>query len=124
MNKSDISETFKELEQLFFSKEFCSNSKKLDELLSKKFYEFGKSGCIHDRQATIESLSKLTRNRQITISNFTAELIANDITLIHYRARFDTDNTESLRTSIWIMEGDKWKMYFHQGTPITRTCPL
>jgi hypothetical protein len=46
-------------------------------------------------------------------------ILAADIILATYRAtktEVDGQQSYSLRSSIWRKNGDKWQMFFHQGT--------
>ena len=106
-----------QFEKDFFDVDFCCNKINLENRLSVNFYEYGKSGVIHDRDRTINMLLKMQNNRNITIDNFSATLLDENVILAHYLS-YDIDSEQyALRTSIWKQEDDLWKMFFHQGTP-------
>ncbi len=84
-------------------------------LLAADFREFGASGRIWTRQEIIEALASETEST-ITSSDFACQMLSPSLALITYIA--ETGNRRSLRSSIWRLEGESWRMHFHQGTPI------
>ena len=104
-------------EKDFFSQSFCSNIKNLESRLSKEFYEYGKSGSVHDRAIVINSLNNLPSDRQIEILQFELTQLSECVLLVNYISHHKDDNSYVLRTSIWINEDETWKLFFHQGTP-------
>jgi hypothetical protein len=56
---------------------------------------------------------------RMTLSDFKIVILAPDAILATYRAtKTETGGQKSysLRSSIWRKTGDKWQMFFHQGT--------
>jgi len=104
-------------EKDFFNAEFCGSRANLETRLSKDFIEYGKSGSIHDRESTIRALMDLSEDKQIEIAQFEITALDDEIVLVHYTSYDKDENSYSLRTSIWKIEGGNWKIYFHQGTP-------
>lgn len=104
-------------EKDFFSAEFCSNRANLDSRFSKDFFEYGKSGTVYDRECSMNALMRLSKDRQIQITQFELTTLSENVLLIHYISHNKEDNSYALRTSIWKMENSNWKLYFHQGTP-------
>ncbi|MGW0965643.1 nuclear transport factor 2 family protein [Streptomyces sp. NPDC002516] len=85
-------------------------------LLHPEFYEFGASGRIWDRAATVALLAAGTEDgSRTTTSHVKGVQLAPD--LVHLT--FDTDNNgrRAHRSSLWRLLGDDWLLYFHQGTP-------
>ncbi|MHB1485037.1 MAG: hypothetical protein ACYCYI_10270 [Saccharofermentanales bacterium] len=80
-------------EKDFFDFEFCKNKDNLENRLSKDF-------------------------RNIDIFDFKIANLSDSIIMANYRAFENSNNSYALRTSIWIIENDRWKMLFHQGTLI------
>jgi hypothetical protein len=85
------------------------------ELLSNTFREFGVSGRVWDRAGIIAELSTVTPY-EIVSENFECERLSNELALLTYISRNST--RRALRSSLWRLEGDQWRMVFHQGTVI------
>ena len=95
------------------------SSEELTELLAEEFVEFGSSGRVYNRKQIIASLAEES-SIEISIADFKAVNLAPDIALVTYRAVVIENNNpphHSWRSSIWKLQGGKWRMVFHQGTP-------
>ena len=110
-----------QFEKDFFDAEFCSSRVNLENRLSVDFHEYGKSGVIHNRDRTIDMLLNLQNNRDITINNFSATLLDENVVIVHYLSHETNTAQYTLRTSIWKFEDGFWKMFFHQGTPCSHS---
>ena len=94
--------------------------KDFEDLLSEDFCEFGSSGRIFDKEIELEHLTEHSYDEiQFNISDF--EVI--ELTDCLIQARYKTENKQSgkksLRSSLWRFENNKWRLFFHQGTPTT-----
>jgi ribonuclease HI len=87
----------------------------VEQLLDPDFRELGASGRIWDKQAVIELLAEEPGERPV-VQDLAAERLARDVVLVTYRAR--TPQRSSYRASVWVRDGDCWRVRFHQGTPI------
>ena len=88
------------------------------ELLSNTFREFGASGRVWDRAGIIAELSTGIPC-QIVSENFACERLSSELALLTYVCNNPTPRT--LRSSLWRLEGKKWRILFHQGTVIPPT---
>jgi hypothetical protein len=92
----------------------------VEALLAEDFQEFGSSGRVWDKQ-TIMGLLATEDYTPPTAEQMHCTRITADVALVTYRTvRIDSNTgtrTETLRSSLWIKESDKWHMRFHQGTP-------
>ena len=104
-------------EKDFFNLEFCSNRINLEQRFSKGFIEYGKSGYIYDRESTITALMNLSEDKQIEITQFELTSLNESVLLANYISNDKNDNSYVLRTSVWKIEDNTWKLFFHQGTP-------
>ena len=104
-------------EKELFSATFCNSREHLERILSKDFFEYGKSGKIYDRESTISALMSMTKDKNIEISQFEITELHDDVIIVHYISSHRDDNSQALRTSIWRLEDGDWKLLFHQGTP-------
>lgn len=94
------------------------SSKELAQLIADNFIEFGSSGKVYTKQQVIEALDKEMPDK-ITIENFTCTELSMEIALVTYhstRHKQDGDKIFCLRSSVWKLFDDGWKIIFHQGT--------
>lgn len=85
------------------------------DLLADDFTEFGASGRTFDKAGLLAALRTETY-RPIEAYDFKVQFWADDVAMIHYRSR--RDGQEALRTSVWNRRDDRWRMVFHQGSPV------
>jgi hypothetical protein len=85
------------------------------ELLAEDFREFGASGRVWDRTTVLAVLAAETPYRIIS-ENFECQRLSSEVALLTYVAT--TANRKTLRASLWRLEGDRWRVLFHQGTVI------
>ena len=93
----------------------------LAELIDNEFIEIGSSAAIHDKAEVIRWLASDDQSERIGTS-FKAHPLAENIILLTYISTIkDTPVAESkqaMRSSIWRLSDGKWRMVFHQGTPL------
>ena len=73
------------------------------------------SGRVWDRPAILAR----ARDRdpyQITSEDFKCQRLSTDLALLTYTA--STSARKTLRSSLWRLEADRWRLFFHQGTVI------
>ena len=117
-NQNEITSIIRLLEEKLLAPATRHSVAELERLLADDFSEFGRSGNVYDKQVVIGRIQKEETSR-MTISDFKAVILAPDIILATYRAvktEADGEKSYSLRSSIWRKAGDKWQMFFHQGT--------
>ena len=87
----------------------------VDELLHPEFIEFGSSGRVWDRSSIVAALQA---DPQVTSegSDYQAVTLTEGVVLLTY---WLTGSRPSLRSSIWVKDADRWRLRFHQGTPVT-----
>ncbi len=105
-------------EQSLLDPKVRRNHEAVSLLLADNFVEFGSSGRICDKAATLTMLTEEVPSSLI-LSDFCCDLLAHNVALVTYRAHrtLETgDRISSLRSSIWTLEQDSWRMRFHQGT--------
>ncbi|MCL5028577.1 MAG: DUF4440 domain-containing protein [Bacteroidetes bacterium] len=111
-----------QLEEKLLQPDIRKSSNEIEQLLADDFMEIGCSGRNYNRQQVIEALQNES-TAKMTISDFEIMNLAETVVLATFReTKFNAVNrieNESLRSSIWKMFGDKWKMIFHQGTLTT-----
>ncbi|HEY5794653.1 MAG TPA: nuclear transport factor 2 family protein [Bosea sp. (in: a-proteobacteria)] len=92
------------------------------ELLADDFVEFARSGGIYDRDQTIAALAGEGPAYDRKAFDFKLSLLGEGVALLTYRSTrqsaADREEQCTLRSSIWMRVGGRWRMRFHQGTPI------
>lgn len=98
-----------------------ANAENIDEaanLIADDFREYGSSGRVHSKADVIEYL-KLPREVQWRIKDFKVQDLAPTVALVTYRILETKPNGAtkvSMRSSIWQLRDEKWRLVFHQGT--------
>lgn len=92
----------------------------VEAFLAEDFQEFGSSGRVWDRQAIVDSLAS-EPYAPPTVEQIHCARITAYVALVTYRTvrieSSDGARTETLRSSLWVKESDRWQIRFHQGTP-------
>ncbi|PHV23288.1 DUF4440 domain-containing protein [Janthinobacterium sp. BJB446] len=109
------------LEAALQSQAVRADSTRLAALLADEFFEFGSSGNLWTRAATLADLPAEDFCLR-SISDFQARLLAEDVAFVTYRSQRHASSalpaSASLRSSLWKWRDGRWQMAFHQGTPI------
>jgi glyoxylase I family protein len=110
-----------ELEGALHLREVRASAAKLEELLDDDFHELGVSGTVWTRDAIIDALRGEAFSAR-TMSDFRVLRVAPDVALVTYRAHRQAiaqrPEADSLRSSLWKRRHGRWRMAFHQGTPL------
>ena len=95
-------------------------------VLHEHFVEFGSSGRVWTRAEILEMLQSPRpegRMRGIAIETFDVAELAPHMRLVTFVTAgirsSDGQLVRSRRSSIWVRDGDRWQVRFHQGTPLT-----
>ncbi|GAB5077854.1 RNase H family protein [Arthrobacter sp. AD-310] len=83
-------------------------------LLHPDFMEIGSSGRVWTRDAMMMALEEDPGERA-DIEILGSERIGTGAVLLTYRSFTRTGTI--LRSSLWVLDGDRWRLRFHQGTP-------
>lgn len=107
------------LEELLLQPQVRASRARLDALLCEDFQEIGASGRMFGKD---DVLGRLPSEEGVVFEagDFALREIAPDVALLTYRAtrRADGRDAHSLRSSLWRREAGRWRMAFHQGTPL------
>jgi len=114
------------LERQLHSSEVRVNSAKLEGLLHDAFKEIGRSGQVYDKSDVLDKLSVTEDYFEIISEKFQFMTLSDTIILVTYRSyqlnkRIKSHNT--MRSSMWVSEQDRWKIIFHQGTAFNEDEP-
>ena len=89
----------------------------MDEILAADFFEFGRSGRVWSREDVLSSPSTAL-NAQLPLPHFRVKMVSDEVALVTYRSRVDSNESElANRSSLWRTTDRGWKLIFHQGTP-------
>lgn len=83
-------------------------------LLHPDFMEIGSSGRVWTRDAMMMALEDDPGERT-EVEVLSADRIGTSAVLLTYRSFARAGTT--LRSSLWVLDGDRWRLRFHQGTP-------
>ncbi|MEH2236777.1 nuclear transport factor 2 family protein [Nostoc sp.] len=116
----------RKLEERLLQPDVRKSAKDVMDLLADEFIEFGSSGRVYDKQQIINSLQNepIEPLTQRSITEFKTLVLATGVVLVTYRVvRHISDEKPvySLRSSIWKLNNDGWKMIFHQGTLVRKS---
>lgn len=119
----ELEESFlHKFEERLLQPDVRKSAKDVMDLLADEFIEFGSSGRVFNKQQIINSLQNepIEPLTQKSITEFKTLVLATGVVLVTYRIVKDSGSDEqpvhSLRSSIWKLNNDRWKMIFHQGT--------
>jgi len=101
-----------------------TDANQLRELPHPEYLEIGYSGNTYNFDTTVaDLLAEAPTDDQIWSQEYEYDELAPDIVLLLYKsATIDRDGNLSRhakRVSIWIREAGKWRIKFHQATPIS-----
>jgi hypothetical protein len=102
---------------------------RLDALLHPDFVEFGRSGTVWTREATLQEFADGgTFAPRITADRFALQRLDDTLALLTYRsAHLDAQDRRhrfTLRSSLWQRDAaGRWQLRFHQGTPTEDASP-
>lgn len=100
---------------------------RMDALLHADFVEFGRSGSVWTREATLDEFGApgaAAQGPTIHAQDFELRVLGDCLALLNYRsAHVDAAGGKdrwTLRTSLWQRNATgAWQLRFHQGTPTT-----
>lgn len=114
----ELANAIRELEECLLEPGVRADPKQIAPLLADEFLEFGSSGRIWSRSAALAELPK-QEPFSASLSDFRVRQLSPGRVLATYRLTTISRNLSkrSLRSSVWVQNGERWQMLFHQGTP-------
>lgn len=92
-----------------------SDGGRLRDILSPEFIEIGASGKRWDRESILDLLVGEAAG-EIVIHNLTGRHLATDLIQTCWESQ--SEETWARRSSLWRREDGRWRIIFHQGTPL------
>ena len=99
-----------DLERALLESDVRSSPRMMDRLLHPQWSEFGAGGRVISREDVVAGLGEANVDLEVLDASF----VADHVVLLRWRAH--SDHGTSLRTSVWVREGDRWRQRHHQGT--------
>lgn len=117
-----IHQQIHDLELSLMSADVRLSSKDLGRLLADDFMEFGSSGQVYYKKDILKRVPKTASQVKYLMSNFKAKELSEDVVISTFKTRriINKEIKVSLRSSLWRKNGNVWKIFFHQGTPILK----
>jgi glyoxylase I family protein len=117
----DLDALLLKLEGALHLREVRASAARLEALLDEDFHELGVSGIAWTRGAIVDALRDEDFSSR-TMTDFRVMQTAKDVALATYRvhreASAERPAADSLRSSLWRCRQGRWRMVFHQGTPL------
>lgn len=111
-------ETLRLLEHSLWRAETRFDRGYMDEVMAPESFEFGRSGRTYDRQAILDGTPGPIRV-ELPLREFTVRSVAPGVALVTYVSVVEYESVEvSNRSTLWVHDGSRWLMLFHQGTPV------
>ena len=112
----EVFEQIESFERELVSLEVRKDTKRISELLSDEFQEFGSSGGVIRKRDVLDAAEKPgTMTYQLDDFNFKA--LGEAYLLVTYRS-VTSSHVVAHRSSIWAKESGHWKMLHHQSTVV------
>lgn len=93
----------------------------LGELIDDEFIEVGSSAEVYDKVEVMRWLASEDTSERVGTA-FKAYPFADNIILLTYMSTIKNtpvaENKQAMRSSIWRLTDGRWRMVFHQGTPL------
>jgi hypothetical protein len=99
------------IEATRFNEAFMKNT------LAPDFFEFGKSGKMHTRDAVLGAVRRAI-DITLPLRDFGIRLLDQNTAQITYISEAGSGDVRARRSSIWSRTSHGWQLRFHQGTPI------
>ena len=119
--KDELRNTIYELEQKLQKHEVRKSVDILDEIISDELIEVTSKGTLSTKNDCLINLPAAPEIH-FEMTDFSARLLAPDLVQTFFKTKktiVDTNESSiSIRNTIWKNENGKWKMVFHQGTPL------
>lgn len=101
------------LERSLLTDEVRADPAAVAALLHEQWAEIGRSGRLWDRAAMLAEIAPL--DQPVDLEVVSVSRIADGVILLLWRA--SAPDRVTVRSSLWVRDGGRWRQRFHQGTP-------
>ena len=119
MDLDDLTDTLIALERSLHDPSLRKSRSHVEQLLAEEFREIRSSGRVWTRNEILDLLAGEIPYA-IESSDFACAMLSPEIALLTYATLSNPSGQpprRALRSSIWRLEGGRWRIVFHQGTP-------
>jgi ribonuclease HI len=118
----DDAEALRALEEALARRDEAAIPGGYEAVLHDSLVEFGSSGRVWTRDEVLQALAAGPRTGVVDIENFDVHVVRPGVFLVMYET-VERDDATGLtarmrRSSLWMREGDGYRLRFHQSTPI------
>lgn len=121
MSTPSVLETLRELERSLHDPGLRSDAGAAGGLLHPRFCEFGRSGTAYTRDQILAAMTGAAQTLAIWSQDFAVDELRRGFALLTYRSALLTPagqlEDHALRSSLWVLTEEGWRLRFHQGTP-------
>ena len=122
LDDEGLAELLLHLERQLMDPVFRKNREQVSALLAEDFREFGSSGRVWSRAAILDLLANEEAYTAPVVEDFAMQRISPETALVTYRTlRADAASDApqiTLRSSLWVLRGERWQVLFHQGAKV------
>ena len=113
----DETERLRDLEESLWRAETRFDRAHMERVLHPDFLEFGRSGRTYTREQCL-GVAPGEIDAELPLRDFAVHPVAEGIRLVTYVSvvRYGTVQVGN-RSSLWVRDGESWRLRFHQGTP-------
>lgn len=115
LDRAREDEYFLNLEKRLLDPETRHSRAHLEFMIHDAFKEFGSSGRVYQKASIIAMMTREAPG-EITIRDFRVLKLSEEAVLLTYRSVGQSGDVR--RSSIWVNQDGRWRIIFHQGTPI------
>lgn len=109
------------LERELHSPSARADFQRITDLLHVDFREFNRNGCDYTLADILDELAHEGGSLHVWSGDYALQYLTAESALLLYKsAHIELDgsiSSFSMRSSLWVRDGERWKMLFHQGTP-------
>jgi hypothetical protein len=118
LSENDLAAHLRKLEERLHDPKVRGSAFLTNELLDEDFSEFGSSGQTYGRADTIAALVAGAGQAGPPVRSENYQLKRLSETVAHLTYETAVEHRRVLRSSIWRRTNGRWRMAFHQGTPM------
>ena len=116
----DRTEEFRMLEESLLRPDVRRSAEELDALIADDFVEFGASGRVFSKQDVLEAAAAdELPDVRLPLSSCAVKMLSEWVALLTYRSVTSGPKgaiASAIRSSVWVHDGRRWRLRFHQGT--------
>ena len=121
-----VEDQLRQLEEGLWRGETRFDRAHMECVLADDFAEVGRSGRAWARDQILD-MPAVDLRVQLPLPGFAVRLLAPDVALVTYQSVVRIGHAErpevAYRSSVWVDDGARWRLAFHQGTPVAHRTP-